>query len=274
MQSRWQYERRRELAVEPSRRQPLGSARTKIAYVAAIVLPFAVGALLIPWRDELDQSTALVLVLPVLIVALAGGLGPALVAAVMATATFDLLLTRPYFGFSIHDDNDVVAAITLFVVGAVIGAASTRLARIDTKAGARRRTIGQFTDFVHTVADGDATDEVIIQSAATAITDILGLVRCDWTQGAAATTAPTILPDGLLMAYERDLSEDRSQLPKGTELRVRDGDTDLGRFVLTPTPGHDVSIEERHAAAAVAQLLAHELSNRKRRAVGEFGPRG
>ncbi|MEO8692934.1 MAG: DUF4118 domain-containing protein [Acidimicrobiales bacterium] len=274
MQSRWQHERRRELALEPTQRQPLGSTRTKVAYVAAIVLPFAVGALMIPWRDDLDQSTALVLVLPVLIVALAGGLGPALLAAVMATAAFDLLLTRPYFGFSIHDNNDVVAAVTLFVVGAVIGALSTRLARIDTKAGARRRTISQFTDFVHAVADGGTTDEAIIRSAAAAITDILGLVRYEWRVGAATTTAPRILPDGLLMAYERDLSEDRAQLPKGTELRVRAGDTDLGHFLLTPAADHDVSIEERHAAAVVAQLLAHELSNRMPRSLDELGPRG
>jgi hypothetical protein len=70
------------------------------------------------------------------------------------------------------------------------------------------------------------------------------------------------------MAYLSDLSEDRAQLPDRTELPVSAGDADLGRFVLHPTRGHDVSIEERRAAAAVAQLLAHELSLRMMRRGG------
>ena len=40
------------------------STRTRVAYAAAIVAPLVIGALMIPWRDELDQSTALILVVP------------------------------------------------------------------------------------------------------------------------------------------------------------------------------------------------------------------
>lgn len=262
MWSTWQRERRRELAIEPTERQPLGVLRLRVAYVAAIVLPFAIGALMIPLRDELDQSTALILVVPVLMVALAGGIWPGLLAALSATVAFDVLLTRPYFGFAIHDDDDVVAAATLLIVGAVVGTVASRLARVDTRAGARRRTIGQFTSFVTAIANGAADDQTIIDDAASAISDILGLADCEWRAGKAPTTAPTILPDGQLMAYLSDLSEDRARLPALTELPVATGAADLGRFVLHPTQDHDVSIEERRAAAAVAQLLAHELSVR------------
>lgn len=262
MWSTWQRERRRELPFEPTERQPLGAVRTRVAYVAAIAVPLAVGALMIPLRDELDQSTALILVVPVLLVALAGGIGPGLLAAVSATVTFDVLLTRPYFGFAIHADDDVVAAVTLLVVGAIVGTVASRLARVDTRAGARRRTIGQFTAFLNTVANSSADDETIVNEAATAISDILGLAGCEWRAGKALTTAPMILPDGFLMAYLSDLSEDRAQLPELTELPVSTGDVDLGRFVLHPTRDHDVSIEERRAAAAVAQLLGHELALR------------
>jgi K+-sensing histidine kinase KdpD len=268
MWSTWQRERRRELPFEPTERQPLGAARTRLAYIAAIVTPLAVGALMIPLRDELDQSTALILVVPVLLVALAGGIGPGLLAALSATMTFDVLLTRPYFGFAIHGDDDVVAAVTLLIVGAIVGTVASRLARVDTRAGARRRSISQFPSVVHAVADGTADDRTIIDDAATAVTDILGLSGCEWRTGKASTTAPLILPDGHLMAYLSDLSEDRAQLPDHTELPVSAGDTDHGRFVLLPTRGHDVSIEERRAAAAVAQLLAHELSLRMMRRGG------
>jgi K+-sensing histidine kinase KdpD len=262
MWATWQRDRRRELAFEPTERQPLGVVRTRVAYLAAIVVPLAAGALMIPLRDELDQSTALILVVPVLLVALAGGIGPGLLAAVSATVTFDVLLTRPYFGFAIHGDDDVVAAVTLLVVGAAVGTVASRLARIDTRAGARRRTIGQITSFVNAVATRAADDATIVSHAANAISDILGLASCEWHTGMAPTMAPTILPDGQLMAYLSDLSEDRAQLPDRTELPVATDAAELGRFVLHPTRDHDVSIEERRAAAAVAHLLGHELAGR------------
>ena len=239
--------------------------RTLAAYVAAIVVPVAVGAAVIPWRDSLTQSTSLILVLPVLLVALAGGIGPGLLAAASATVAFDLLLTRPYLGFSIHANDDVVAAATLLIVGAAIGAVSSRLARVDTRAGVRRLTIGQFTAFVHTVAEGAAADEKVIHDAGIATTDILGLDHCVWRPGSGPTTAPTILLDGQLMAFMSDLSEDRAQLPNNAELPVFTTYGELGRFVLHPTRAHDVSIEERRAAAAVAQLLAYDLVNREHR---------
>jgi len=261
MWSTWQRERRRELAFEPTERQPLGATRLRLAYVAAIFVPLAVGALMIPWRDELDQSTALILVVPVLLVALAGGIGPGLLAAVSATVTFDVLLTRPYFGFSIHGNDDVVAAVTLLIVGAVVGTVASRLATVDVRAGARRRTIGQFTTFVNFVASGGVVDNGIIDAAGTALKDILGLVSCEWLPGKAPTSAPMILPDGQLMAYLSDLSEDRAQLPERTELPVSTGDIYVGRFVLHPTPNHDVSLEERRTAVAIARLLAYELVN-------------
>ena len=256
----WPRERRRELPIEPTDRQPLGVRRRRAAYLAAIVVPLAIGALMIPLRDELDQSTALILVVPVLIAALAGGVGPGLVAAVSATVTFDVLLTRPYFGLAIHDDDDVVAAVTLLVVGAAVGTMASRLARVHARAGVRRRTIGQFAAFVDVVASGSGDDDVIIDAAAVAISDILGLVGCEWRTGKAATMAPMILPNGQLMAYLSDLSEDRARLPDLTELPVTTGDTYLGRFVLHPARSHDVSVEERRAAVAVSRLLAHELA--------------
>jgi K+-sensing histidine kinase KdpD len=212
-------------------------------------------------REHLDQSAALILVVPVLVVALAGGIGPGLLAAASATVSFDVLLTRPYYDFSIHNGDDVVAAVTLLVVAAVVGAVASRLARVDTRAGARRRTIAQMTAFVHTVAAGGAGDAALIDGAAASITEILGLAACKWRPGARDPMAPIILPDGQLMAYLSDLSEDRAQLPNLTELAVSTGISDIGCFVLHPTREHDVSLEERRAAVAIAELLAHELAS-------------
>lgn len=258
-------ERRREVTIEPTERHPLGLTRTRWAYLAAVAGPWVIGAILIPLRDELDQSSALILVVPVALVALAGGLGPALVAAVSATLSFDVLLTRPYFGFDIHDNDDVVAAVTLLVVGALIGTVASRLARVDTRAAIRRRTLDQLTAFMQTVAEGGTDIDALLAATADTIGGILGLTGCDWhphVAGMGVSTAPTILPNGQLMAYSSDLGEDRAQLPEGTELRVSTADHEFGRFVLHPTREHDVSLEQRRTAAGVARLLAHELARR------------
>ena len=72
------------------------------------------------------------------------------------------------------------------------------------------------------------------------------------------------VPDALLTTLKALPAppKDRAPLPELTELPVSTGEVDVGRFVLHPTRGHDVSIEERRAAAAVAQLLGQELARR------------
>lgn len=255
-------ERRRALTIEPTERHPLGALRTRRAYVAAVIAPVAVAAALIPLRDELDQSTALILVVPVVLVALAGGIGPGLLASLSATLSFDVFLTRPYFGLAIHADDDIVAAVTLLIVGALIGRMASRLARVDTRAVIRRRTLDRLTAFIQDVADGESDDGALLAATAESISRILGLAGCEWQPRTGPSTAPTILPNGQLMAYLVDLGEDRAQLPDRTELPVTSPDREFGRFVLHPTRDHDVSIEERRTAAAVARLLAHELARR------------
>jgi two-component system sensor histidine kinase KdpD len=261
--STWRRERRREVAIEPTVRHPFGAIRVRRAYVAAIVAPLAIAAALIPLRDELDQSTALILVVPVAIVALTGGIGPGLLSAASATLSFDVFLTRPYYGFAIHDNDDVVAAVTLLVVGVLIGATGSRLARVGTRALARRRTLDNLMAFVQTVAEGDITDDALVNHAGANISMILGAAGCEWRPDGGASSAPTILPNGQLMGFSMDLGEDRAQLPSPTELPVVDADRAYGRFVLLPTVGQDVSLEERRTAAAIAALLAHALSERE-----------
>lgn len=255
-------ERRREVTFEPTVRHPLDPNRIRYAYLAAVAIPWIVGAALIPVRDELDQSSAVILVVPVALIALAGGIGPGLLGSVSATLSFDVLLTRPYFGLAIHDNDDVVAAVTLLIVGALIGTTASRLARVDTRAVIRRRTLDRLTAFVQDVADGEADDDALREATADTISRILGLAGCEWQPRTGPSTAPMILFDGQVMGCTTDLGVDRAQLPERTELLVASRDREFGRFILHPTRDHSVSIEERRTAAAVARLFAHELARR------------
>jgi hypothetical protein len=68
---------------------------------------------LVPFRDELQQGAAVILILPVVAVALAAGARPAVVAALSAGTSFGVLLTQPYGQFAIHQGTDVIATVVL-----------------------------------------------------------------------------------------------------------------------------------------------------------------
>jgi two-component system sensor histidine kinase KdpD len=74
-----------------------------MGFVLAVVAPLLVCLAMVAVREDIDRSTAaLVFVLPVVLVAVVGGPGPAALAAGVTSLSFDVLLTRPYYQLVIH----------------------------------------------------------------------------------------------------------------------------------------------------------------------------
>ena len=91
-------------------------------YVIGGLGPILVAAALVPLRNELDNTNlALALVVVVVAAALAGGRGPAVVAAVVAAMSYDFFLTRPYLSLTIDSADDVETTIFLLVIGLLVG---------------------------------------------------------------------------------------------------------------------------------------------------------
>ncbi len=83
---------------------------------------FGTGLVLVPFRNSIDNSSvALLLVIPVLFGAVLGGWQGGVITALIATLSFDFLLTRPYNSLTIDSADDGVAAVLLMVVGVVVG---------------------------------------------------------------------------------------------------------------------------------------------------------
>jgi cell shape-determining protein MreD len=71
--------------------------RPWLVWLAALFVPIAVALLLVPSRGHLGPADdALVLVVVTVAIASRGNRGAAALAAVVAAASFDFLLTRPY----------------------------------------------------------------------------------------------------------------------------------------------------------------------------------
>jgi K+-sensing histidine kinase KdpD len=133
----------------PGERATIPRRTLAITYALAIILPTATAALLIPFRADHAQTTAIVLVVPVVLVAARGATGPALVAAGVAGLAYDVLLTAPYYQLVIDDPDDIVAAMTLVAVAAAVGLLSSRLVHLKARDATREDELGHLVDFLH-----------------------------------------------------------------------------------------------------------------------------
>ena len=250
----------RSAMVEPA--EDVGIDRLPIwaGYLAAVVLPVLVAVALIPFRDDLQQSAALIMIVPVIVVALLGGARPAVVAALSSGATFAVLLTQPYGQFAIHHGTDIVAAVALLLVGLVVGVMAVRVQRYAIRAELRRDELQRLVAFAERSASTDHADG-LLDEAVGHLRALLHLERCEWQAGTHPGTHPLLLDDGQIMGYLHDLPADRSQLPEsGVELLAQTPDAEIGSFVLVPIAGTTTSVEQRRTAAAIANLLALALA--------------
>lgn len=247
--------RQRTGTEEPGERTALGAPRLLVTYALAVALPMATAAALVPVRNDHGRTTAIVLVLPVVVVAVLGATGPAVVAALAAGLAYDLFLTEPYHRLVISDTDDIVAAATLVAVGLAVGLLSSRLIRLTARDTTRRDELRHLLEFARAAttphADADLNSE-----ACRHISALLGLRDCRWQPGYLGTAAPVLGPNGEITGYLTGLEADRAHLPPTVELPAIAGSDELGRFVLAPSPDRVTSLEERLTAATIAALYA------------------
>src|SRR5690606_19806619 len=127
-------------------------------YGAALVAPIVVALVLVPFRVELQAAAAVILIVPVVAVALLGGTGPAVLAAITAGVSFGVMLTQPYGQFAIHDRADIVATVVLLLVGVVVGITAVRENRNANRAELRRDELERVLDFAEVSAAGHDAD--------------------------------------------------------------------------------------------------------------------
>ena len=226
----------------------------------AVVAPLAVCAALILVRADIDRSTAaLVLVLPVVLVAVVGGSGPAALAAVVASLSFDALLTRPYYRLEIHAAEDVEATVILGVVGVVVGQFVARETRSRVRSTARGSELEALVSMV-TAAARSADGPQLADRAAAALEEMLDLRECRWAAGYHGEAYPRLAPGGEVSGQGVS-PRDRAPLPEnGVEVPVVAGGHEFGRLVLVPSGSAPVSREERIVALAIADALAIGLA--------------
>lgn len=124
----------------------------------AMAVPIAV---LESLRGSLSQTTiALMLVLPVVLVAVALGRGPALYVSILAGLSFNYFFIGPFYSFRINRAQDVVAFLVFVTTAVLVGQLSSRLEKRVQQTEEQRKELvhvrGEFERASAQAAEADA----------------------------------------------------------------------------------------------------------------------
>jgi two-component system sensor histidine kinase KdpD len=121
----------------PRGRGSLGLRRRVQGYLLAVLLPCLLVPALTPMRDTLNLvSDMLLFLLLVVLVSLVGGLGPALVAALLGSVLLNYYFTPPLHTLTIAETNNALA-LFVFLVVAMLVSSVVDLAARRTRQAAR-----------------------------------------------------------------------------------------------------------------------------------------
>jgi hypothetical protein len=234
--------------------------RTRLAVIAGLVVPLAVAALLVPFRGTFaGTAAALVMVLVIVAVAVSGNRVSGVIASFSAALWFDFFLTRPYDRFAISHRPDLETTIAIYVVGVVV----TELAARSRQHWQSANSSTAYVTMIHGVAvlaADSAPVAAMIDQTTQSLIQLLSLRACEFDRGLSDPPLAQIQSNGEVAhvglrwpAKEIGLPGPQAEILAKWRGRV------VGRFVVTPTPGVTVSLEQRIVAVAVVDVFAAYL---------------
>ncbi|HJQ46410.1 MAG TPA: sensor histidine kinase KdpD [Amycolatopsis sp.] len=133
-------------------RSPLGFSRRLAGWVLAPALPALatlIGAVL---RHQIDFSTEVVAYfLAIVLVALVGGLGPALVASLLSAALLNFFFTEPLYTFDVYLPRNVITLVAMVIVGVLVALVVDSAARRAEQAAQARMEASLLASYARTV---------------------------------------------------------------------------------------------------------------------------
>ncbi len=131
---------------------PLARGRLIAGWLLSLVLPAGVTLLGVFVRDGLDFATDVIsYVLATVVVALVGGLGPALLAAVFGAGLLNFFFTPPLYTLNVHTPQNLVTLIAMVVVAVLVALVVDSAARRATQAARARTEAALLASYAKTV---------------------------------------------------------------------------------------------------------------------------
>jgi K+-sensing histidine kinase KdpD len=252
------------LAPAPPSRLPrrVLSSRHRNAVLGAVVGPFAIGMVLVPFRDSFaNTDAALILVLAIVAVAATGNRLAGVLGAMSAGVWFDVFLTRPYERLTITDRADLETTALLLAVGVGVTELAAwgrrQHAHADRDAGYLAGIRAASEAVAAGRSSGDLIDEVSRQ-----LTQVLGLRACRFQYGVAGLGHPARLRDDGQVEWQGvlwDVEQKGLPLDADIELLVENGGRLQGRFLLSAGSDAHPSVPQRLVAVTLAAQVGAAL---------------
>ncbi len=232
-------------------------ARNKVALVAALLGPVVVGAVLVPFRDSYaSTAAALTMVAVIAPLAVFGNRSAGVLASISGALWFDFFLTRPYDRFEISHRRDLETTIAIFVVGLII----TELAGRSRHHFRASNDSTQYVSMIHDVAELAAASvpvDVVIDQACDSLVTLLSLRSSRFERLLSDPPLARIDSNGEVINVGMRWPAGEIGIPgPESEIIAQWRGQVQGRFVLTPTRGAPVTLEQRIVAVALVDVVA------------------
>ncbi|AXX30626.1 sensor histidine kinase KdpD [Actinosynnema pretiosum subsp. pretiosum] len=133
-------------------RNPLTASRQVLGWSLALLLPVLVTGIGMALQEELDFSTDLVgFFLATVVVALVGGLGPAVVAALVGAVLLNYFFTPPFYSLTIATPENMLTLVVMVTVAVLVALVVDRAARLAAQAARARTEAALLASYARTV---------------------------------------------------------------------------------------------------------------------------
>jgi hypothetical protein len=238
--------------------------RATLALLAAVLVPFGVAGAMVPYRGSFaNTAAALVLVAVIEAIAIAGNRAAGLLTSISAALWFDLFLTAPYERLAISHRPDLETTICILVVGVIVTELAARSRHYHRRASAEKDYVAMIHDLAD-LAAGSAAAAAIVEKATSSLVELLDLRACRFGVVPVDPPLARIQSNGAVVHVGLRWPVGEIGIPgPQAEILAEWRGRIMGSFVLTPTPGLAVSLEQRVVAVSLAQLVGATLSDRR-----------
>ncbi|KAA5832599.1 sensor histidine kinase KdpD [Saccharopolyspora hirsuta] len=132
-------------------RNPLSAVRQFWGWALSVLLPGAVTAVAYCTDFDALSTDVVAYFLVTVIVALVGGMAPAIVAALLSGGLLNFFLTPPLYTLTVAEPQNLVTVIAMMIVGMVVAFTVDRAARLAEKAANARTEAALLTSYARTV---------------------------------------------------------------------------------------------------------------------------
>ena len=133
-------------------RNPLKPSRVLLGWALSLVMPVLATALGVLLRQQLDFSTDVVAYfLATVVVALVGGVGPAVATSVLSAGLLNFFFTEPYYSLAVHSPHNVVTLVAMIIVGVLVALVVDTAANRAMQAAQARTEASLLASYARTV---------------------------------------------------------------------------------------------------------------------------